>query len=241
MKAPPDLLATAPGNRVLALLEPATLHALAPDMSYDPLAVRQVLLVEGRPVRSVWFPVSGVVSMLACVEVGDRKVEIGTVGREGFVGLPLYLGAKSAPGECFVQVEGAAWRMPARAFMRAIEAHPDLGKALQRYLHVLFVQVSQLTACNQLHSPLERCARWLLMTADRVNGETFHMTQEFLAHMLGERRPTVSRVATQLRRRGLIAYSRGRLTILDRPRLEHVTCACYALVKDSYDTLLPRI
>jgi CRP-like cAMP-binding protein len=173
--------------------------------------------------------------MLAAVQGAGKKIEIGTIGKEGMAGLPLFLGVNHAPGVYFVQVEGEAWRMPAAAFSEVAHEHPALAAALRRYAQALLVQVSQSSACNRVHSPLERCARWLLMTADRVGGDSFHMTQEFLGQMLGERRSTVSRVASQLQRRGLISYSRGRMAIIDTKRLQDAACDCYAVIRREHD------
>jgi CRP-like cAMP-binding protein len=231
----PELLRA---NRLLALLPPDTLAALAPSLQLVPLRLRDTVAEEGKPIRHVYFPVQGVISMLASVEGTQRAVEIGTVGNEGMAGLPLFLGAARSPGETFVQVPGQGWRAAARPFLEAVQAHPPLARVLLRYTQALMVQISQSTACNRAHSPLQRCARWLLMTHDRVPEDTFELTQEFLAQMLGERRPTVSRAASQLQARGMIRYSRGRVTVLDRPRLMECACACYGVVRSEYDAAL---
>lgn len=225
-------------NRLLSLLPGGVLASLAPSLQLVPLRLRETLLAEGKPIRHAWFPTEGVMSMLGSVEGAQRPVEIGTVGNEGMAGLPLFLGASRAPGECFVQVVGQAWRLPAKALHEAVEHHPEFARVLHRYTQALMVQISQSTACNRAHSPLQRCARWLLMTRDRVPGDTFELTQEFLGHMLGERRPTVSRAASQLQARGMIAYSRGRITVLDRERLEQCACGCYRVVRGEYDAML---
>jgi CRP-like cAMP-binding protein len=235
-----DDLAALRGNRLLALLDDETLAALAPDLTRVALKVPEILLAEGKPIRQAYFPTEGVISMLAAVEGGLSKIEVGTVGNEGMVGLPLFLGASRAPGDCFSQVRGEAWRIPAAAFRRASEDHPALAKVLHRYTQALLVQVSQSTACNRVHAPIQRCARWLLMTGDRVRGDTFDLTQEFLGQMLGERRPTVSRVASELQSRGMISYSRGRIALLDRRRLEETACPCYRIVRSEYDSMLAQ-
>lgn len=227
-------------NRLLALLDAPTLAAVAPLLQRVPLAVGDALLAEGQAIRQVFFPIGGVVSLFAAADGSRAKVEVGTVGCEGLVGLPLFLGGRRASGDAFVQVAGAALRMTAEAFCDAAAAHPPFAKLLQRYTHALLVQVSQSTACNRMHTPVQRCARWLLMTVDRVEGDTFHLTQEFLAQMLGERRPTVSGAASQLQQQGLIRYSRGRITIVDRLRLEDAACRCYHVVRREYEDLLPR-
>lgn len=225
-------------NRLLSLLDDETLDALAPDLTWVPMHVRDDVQSHGKPIRHAWFPVEGVISMLATAEEGRAQVEIATVGSEGMAGLAIFLGAPRSTGDAFVQVEGAAWRMPAAAFRRATDTHQALARVLHRYTQALFVQVAQSTACNRQHTPLQRCARWLLMTHDRVQADTFDLKQEFLGQMLGERRPTVSRVQSELRDRRMIAYSRGRITVVDREKLEDAACGCYRLVRDEYDAML---
>lgn len=225
-------------NRLLALLDDDTLGAVAAEMRFIPMHLRDGVMEQGRPVRHAWFPTDGVISMLAAADHASERVEVGTIGREGMAGLGLFLGRSQAPGDCFVQVAGHAWRMPAAAFQEAGRTLPAFADALHRYAHTLLVQASQGSACNRTHSPLQRCARWLLMTHDRVAGSEFVLTQEFLAQMLGERRPTVSRVASTLKDRRLIAYSRGRITVLDRERLEEAACPCYRIIRDEYESVL---
>jgi CRP-like cAMP-binding protein len=225
-------------NRLLSLLDDATLDALAPDLEWTAMHLHDVAQSHGKAIRHAWFPVEGVISMLAAPEEGRARVEIGTVGREGMAGLAIFLGAPRATGDAFVQVEGAAWRMPAAAFQRAAGTHSDFAAVLHRYMHALFVQVSQSSACNRQHTPLQRCARWLLMTHDRVQSDTFGLKQEFLAQMLGERRPTVSRVQSELQDRRMISYSRGRITIESRDKLEDMACGCYRVIRDEYDAML---
>jgi CRP-like cAMP-binding protein len=237
MSPTPDL-APLRANRLLSLLEDRTLAAVAAHAQPVTLELRDMVLTEGRPIRHAVFPVEGVLSMLASVEGGQSAVEIGTVGKEGMAGVPLLLGGSRAPGDCFAQVPGAAWRIGAADFRKLVAAHADFTAVLHRYTQALMVQMAQSSACNRAHSPLQRAARWLLMTHDRVDGDSFSLTQEFLAHMLGERRPTVSRVASTLHARGLIAYSRGRIVILARERLEEVACPCYDVIRHEYDSLL---
>jgi CRP-like cAMP-binding protein len=235
--APPNLDALR-GNRLLSLLEEDTLAALAAHAQPLTLELRDMLLTEGKPIRHAVFPVDGVVSMLASMEGAGARIEIGTVGNEGMVGLPLFLGSHRALGDCFAQVPGAAFRIAAAPFQQLLQAHADLVAVLHRYTQALMVQMSQSSACNRAHSPLQRGARWLLMTHDRVSSDSFGLTQEFLAQMLGERRPTVSRVASHLQDRGMITYSRGRIAVLDRPRLEELACPCYGVIRREYDSML---
>ena len=180
------------GNRLLALLDEATLHAVAPAMEPVRLSQRLVLHEEAGEMTHAWFPAEGVLSMLGASLGTESQIEVGTIGSEGMLGIALLLGAQRSPGTVFVQVEGAGWRMPAAAFRQAAQAHPPLLRVLHRYAHALFVQVSQGTACNRAHAVEQRCARWLLQTHDRVRGNAFDLTQEFLGHMLGERRAVVT-------------------------------------------------
>lgn len=224
-------------NRLLALLGEPTLALLARDMRFAAMRAGDLVMEEDRPIREAWFPTDGVISMLGASRGAGSRVEVGTIGNEGMAGLALFLGRDRAHGECYVQVAGHALRMPGAAF-QAAAGRDDLTQVLHRYTHALFVQAAQGTACNLTHSPLQRCARWLLMTDDRVEGDSFDLKQEFLAQMIGERRPTVSRVESTLQARGIIAYSRGRVTVLDRKGLEDTACACYRVIRDEYDTLL---
>lgn len=227
-------------NRLLALLDDSTLSALAPHFELVPLALRDMVMREAQPVAHVYFPVQGVISMLAAQRGSGTIVEIGTVGNEGMAGLPLFLGAARAPGDAFAQVSGSAWRMAAAPFEHAAETSVALARVLHRYTQALLVQVSQSTACNRVHGPTQRLARWLLMTGDRT-GDEFEMTQEFMGQMLGERRPTVSRAASDLQDQRLIQYSRGHITIQDRRGLEQASCPCYRVIRDEYDSMLaPR-
>lgn len=185
----------------------------------------------------VYFPINGVVSMLARV---DEKalVEVATVGNEGMVGVPLFLGAKLSPGTMISQVPGEALRMDAEALQRAVAETGPLMSLLHRYTQALMVQISQGNACNRMHSVEERCARWLLLTHDRVDSDEFTLTQEFLGDMLGVRRASVNIVASIFQRAGFIRYSRGRITILNRAGLESAVCGCYAVIRDEYERLL---
>ena len=226
------------GNLLLARLDEAALNALSAEMDFVALNLGDSLMTQGRQIRSVWFPVEGVISMLAPAEDGAAQVEVGTIGKEGMAGASLLLAGAQAPNDCLVQVEGAAWRMPADAFQRAAHTVPGVADVMLRYSHTLFIQASQGCACNRMHSALQRCARWLLMTHDRANGDEFKLTQEYLAQMLGERRPTVSKVASTLKDRRLISYNRGNITILDREGLEDVACACYRIIRGEYDRII---
>ncbi len=165
-------------------------------------------------------------------------VEVATVGNEGMVGLPLFLGVDRTSGKAFTQVPGESLRMTASAFRKQIGRRGPLTQTLQLYTQALMVQISQGLACNGLHSIRQRCARWLLLTQDRVGTETFPLSQEFLALMLGVRRAGVNKVATELKQAGLIQYSRGVMRILKRKELEDTSCECYQVVNREFDRLL---
>lgn len=225
-------------NRLLALLDDRTLQSIGRSLEPARLELRQLLYQEGEPITDAWFPAEGVLSMLGAACAADTPIEVGTIGSEGVLAVPLLLGAQRSPGNVFVQVEGNGWRMPAAAFHEAVQAHPPFLRVLHRYAYALFVQVSQGTACNRAHAVEQRCARWLLQTHDRVRGNAFDLTQEFLAHMLGERRATVNQVASMLQHRGLIRYTRGRIEVTDRDGLEAAACGCYRFVRDEYARML---
>ena len=165
-------------------------------------------------------------------------MEMATIGREGMVGLPIFLEADTMPSRAFGQVPGGALRITAAAFTEEIKRNGPLVRVLNRYTLALFNQVAQTTACNRVHLLEQRCARWLLQTHDRVASDQFLLTQEFLAQMLGVRRSGVSAAAGLLQKAGLIRYARGRITVLDRPGLESAACECYGVIKREFDRLL---
>ncbi len=169
---------------------------------------------------------------------GGETVELATVGREGMVGLPVFLGADTMPSRAHGQVPGEALRMEAGAFRAAVERHEPLVRLLNRYAHALFNQAALTLACNGVHPAEQRCARSLLQTHDRVGADQFLLTQEFLAQMLGVRRPAVSVAASMLQKAGLIHYVRGRVTVVDREGLEAASCDCYQVIKREFDRLL---
>jgi CRP-like cAMP-binding protein len=227
-------------NLLLGTLDASTRELIAPHMQRLPLKVRDFIYTSGQQITHVYFPVEGVISMTAEIETDvapNSMVEVATVGNEGMVGLQLFLGAETTPGHAFAQVAGTALRMEAGRFRAAAE-EPVFARLLHRYTQALLVQISQSTACNRVHSLKQRCARWVLMTHDRVRGDEFNLTQEFLAQMLGERRGSVSGVASALQQAGFIRYVRGNMTIVDRAGLESVSCGCYQVVRDEYDRLL---
>ena len=188
-------------------------------------------------IKFVYFPLTAVFSLVTVMEEGEG-VEVATIGNEGVIGLPLFLGVDRTSGKAFVQVPGDSLRMKAAAFKEQIARQGALTQTLQLYTQALMVQISQGMACNGRHSIRQRCARWLLMTHDRIGAETFPLSQEFLALMLGVRRGGVNKVAKELKQAGLIQYSRGVIRILKRKELEDTSCECYRVIKREFDRLL---
>jgi CRP-like cAMP-binding protein len=227
------------GNKLLAKLPRAELEVLSPDLEPVQLVFRHTLHDVLEPIEHVFFVERGVVSMVNEPETGDI-VEFATVGREGMAGFPVLLGAHSVPSRAIVQIPGDALRMKTKDFHRALPRVPQLQKLLFRYMMALLNQVAQSASCNRLHEVQERCARWLLQTHDRVDSDTFPLTQEFLAQMLGVHRPTVSVAAAMLQNAGFIEYTRGNITVVNRKGLETASCSCYRTIKDEYDRLLDK-
>ncbi|MCC5665355.1 Crp/Fnr family transcriptional regulator [Nostoc sp. CHAB 5784] len=224
-------------NQLLAALPSEEYSRLVAYMEVVPLELKQHLYLRNQPIEYVYFLNYGVASMLTVLTDGSA-IEVATVGNEGMVGLPVFLGADRIPGECFIQVPGSGLRMRVDAFKTHVTATSPLHDLLQRYTQALFNQIAQSAACNRLHSIEQRLCRWLLMTADRVETGTFPLTQEFLSKMLGVNRSSVSLSASILQKAGLIEYIRGQMTILDRSGLEATTCECYQVVRAEFERLL---
>jgi CRP-like cAMP-binding protein len=191
----------------------------------------------GKPITDVYFPVSSVYSMVGIAD-GRVQVEVATIGREGMAGLPVFLGRSASPHASFCQVGGLTARLPADALRQALSNGAALHGLLGRFAQATMVQIGQNVVCNSTHRLEQRAARWLLATHDRVWRDEFPLTQDFLAQMLGTTRPTVSVTARRLQSQGLIRYSRGWLTITDRPGLEQASCDCYGIVKAEFDALV---
>lgn len=229
---------SAPRNRLLALLPPSDFARLQPLMTLVPFTRKQVLHKAGEPIHEIYFPNDGVCSMTTVMTDG-RMVEVATIGNEGVVGISAIFGREAVNGESLVQVPGTdAWSLGIADFRFELEQNTGLAMIINRYLQAFLVMVLQSTACNSLHAAEERCARWLLMTRDRVGRDEFPMTQELLAVMLGVRRPTVTLILQKLAQRGLISYSRGRIVITNGPELQRVSCECHSVVQAEFDRLL---
>ena len=224
-------------NRLLGLLTRVDYLRLRPHLQSVVLEYRKSLYEANTLIGFVWFIETGVGSLVNVMENGDAA-EVGTIGNEGIVGLPLLLGDNRAPTSVYVQVPGIGLRMNAALFVREMAENASMRKVMLHYAHAFFNQVAQSAACNQFHSLRQRCCRWLLMTHDRMQADEFLLTQEFLAMMLGVQRTGVSAVAGALRREGMIRYRRGNVTILDRAGLERQSCECYGISATEFDRLL---
>ena len=210
-------------NRLLALLPRADYERLRPHLEHTALKYRQSLYQANRPISFVHFIETGVGSLVNTMANGDAA-EVGTIGNEGVVGLPLVMQDERSPTSVYIQVPGTGMRMKASLFRRELARSASMRKVMLHYAHAFFNQVAQSAACNQFHSLEQRCCRWLLMTRDRMQSDEFLLTQEFLAMMLGVQRTGVSAAAGGLQRAGLIRYSRGIVTILDRRGLHALAC-----------------
>lgn len=226
-------------NRILKRLPAAVIGRLRKGMRLVELTQWDPLYEPHETCKYVYFPESGMASILSVLKDGTMT-EVGTVGSEGMVGLPVFFGAKTSARRAFWQVPGSAYRMDAAVLRRETRKCGALSDALLRYTQAVFTQVSQLATCNRLHSIEQRCCCWLLQTHDRVEGNEFDLTHEFLSEMLGTRRAGVTEVAATLQRAGLIHYTRGRVTILNRRGLEKMACECYATVRGEFDSLVGR-
>jgi len=224
-------------NRLLGLLPPRDYQRLRPHLQHIPLKYRQSLYRANESIEFVYFIETGVGSLVNTMKNGDAA-EVGTIGNEGVVGMPLLLGDNRAPTSVYVQVPGAGLRMRATLFNKELARSALMRTVMLRYAHAFFNQVAQSAACNQFHSLEQRCCRWLLMTHDRMQSDEFLLTQEFLAMMLGVQRTGVTAAAGILQRVGIIRYKRGNVTIIDRRALIRRSCECYGVSKREFDRLL---
>lgn len=221
-------------NRLLAALPREECGSLIDGLEQVALNYGEVLYEPGDRIKHVYFPTDSLVSLLTLVD-RHRALEVGLVGREGMVGLPLALEIGVSPVRALVQGSGTAMRMKAALFLKNLRQSLALQRELHRYTYTLMAQITQTAACNRFHVVEARLARWLLMTHDRMQTSPFQLTQEFLAQMLGVRRVGVTKAARTLQQNRLISYSRGNITIVDRKGLEAACCSCYEIVKDMHE------
>ena len=222
-----------PSNRLLAALPRADRARVVADCTSVDMAFGDVLYAPGQRLRHVYFPTTGFISLVMPVDA-TAALEVGLVGDEGMYGIPLLLGVDASSVRAVIQGAGMALRMDAPAFTRALAYSPALCRKLGRYTNVSFNQLAQTAACTRFHVVEARLARWLLMTQDRAHADSFHITQEFLAYMLGVRRVGITKAAGSLQKEGLIRYSRGLIAVLDRRGLKAAACSCYKADIDSY-------
>jgi len=224
-------------NRLLAALPDAEYQRLVPHLERVPLPVKQVLHKRGESIEYVYFPHRAIVSLISTPEEGS-KVEVGLVGNEGLVGIPAVLGDNIATTTAIVQREDSGMRMEASLLKTEFQRGGVLQSLLLRYTQALYALTSQNVACHRLHHLEERLARWLLLVYDRVGSNQLQLTQEFISEMLGVRRAGVTEAANRLQQAGLIRYSRGKITILNRQKLEAASCSCYGIINSEYTRLL---
>jgi CRP-like cAMP-binding protein len=218
------------GNTVLARLSEAEYDVIAPHLSLEQAVVGNAAFEPGQPITEVFFPLSAVFSIVAVTDDRRIKVEVATVGREGMVGLPVFLGTTTSPQEAFCQIPGEVIRLGVEPFRAALDKDGELTTTLNRFTHATMVQIAQDVVCNRSHTVQKRMARWLLTTLHRVGRKDFPLTEKFLGQMLGVYRPTVSDAVRHLQDRDIVRYSKGRIIIVDRNKLEGEACECYRIV-----------
>jgi CRP-like cAMP-binding protein len=225
-------------NSLLAALPQEEFERWLPHLDLVDLPLAHVLYESGEPMSHVYFPTSGIVSLLYVLESGD-SAEIAVVGSEGMVGISLFMGGDTTPSRAVVQSVGTAYRLSGRFLQDTFKLSGPAVSLLLRYTQALLTQTSQTAVCNRHHTLDKQLCRWLLLSLDRLPGSEVKMTQELISNMLGVRREGVTEAALKLQNAGLIRYARGRIEVLDRPGLEARACECYAVVKKEYDRLLP--
>ena len=227
-------------NELLACLPDAEWQRWEPLLELVDLPLGKVLYESGAPLSHVYFPTNAIVSLLYVLENG-ASAEIAVVGREGVVGVAIFMGGGSTPNRAVVQSAGMGYRLRADVIKSEFERSSPVLHLMLRYTQALITQMSQTAVCNRHHSLDQQLCRWLLLSLDRLPGNELVMTQELIANMLGVRREGVTEAALKLQAAGLIRYARGHIAVLDRPGLEHRTCECYRVVKKEYDRLLPDL
>jgi CRP-like cAMP-binding protein len=224
-------------NHLLAALSPEVQLRLFPHLELAELPLRALMYEAGRPMRHVYFPTDAIISMQYLMENG-ASTAISVVGNEGLLGITLYMGGESTPSRSLVQSAGHAYRLPKARVKEEFNRHGELLLLMLRYTQALLTQVGQTAVCNRHHTIDQQLCRWLLLSMDRLTHNTLTMTQDFISNMLGVRRASVTVAASKLEQAGVISYKRGMINVLDRPRLESLSCECYRVVKKETDLLL---
>jgi hypothetical protein len=224
-------------NHLLAALSPDVQGRLFPHLQLAELPLRTLMYEGGRPMRHVYFPTNSIISMQYLMENG-ASTAISVVGNEGLLGITLYMGGETTPSRSLVQSAGYAYRLPRPRVKEEFDRHGELLLLMLRYTQALITQVAQTAVCNRHHTIDQQLCRWLLLSMDRLSHNELTMTQEFISNMLGVARPGVSLAASKLERMGVISYQRGLIKVLDRPKLESLSCECYRVVKRETDVLL---
>lgn len=225
-------------NHLLRALPSAERQRLFPHLRLVPLPLGAILYESGDAQRYIYFPIDAIVSLLYVLKDGS-SAEIAVVGNDGVIGIALFMGGATTTNRAIVQSAGSAYRLASRRLKNEFERHGEMLHVLLRYTQALITQMTQTAVCNRHHSVDQQLCRWLLLSLDRLATNELTMTQELIANMLGVRREGVTEAAGKLQKLGVIQYRRGRITVLDRPRLETLSCECYAVVKKETDRLLP--
>ena len=226
-------------NHLLAALSAAERERFYPHLRLVPMPLGKVLYDSGDVLRYVYFPTDSIVALLYVLEDG-ASAEISVVGNDGVIGIALFMGGETSPSRAIVQSAGYAYRLNGRQLQEEFHRHGPLQLLLLRYTQALITQMAQTAVCNRHHSVDQQLCRWLLLSLDRLSSNQLTMTQELIANVLGLRREGVTEAAGRLQKLGVIGYSRGQFTVLDRPKLEQLCCECYAVVKKETDRLLSR-
>ena len=225
-------------NQLLAALSPTDFNHLLPDLKLVTMPLGKVIYESGVLLNHLYFPADCIISLLYVMQNG-AAAEIAVAGNEGVVGIALFMGGGTTPSRAIVQSAGYAFELRSEVLDKEFARASTLQHLLLRYTQALITQMSQTAVCNRHHTVDQQLCRWLLLSLDRLSSNEVSMTQELIANMLGVRREGVTQAVGKLQARGLIQYSRGRITVLDRPALEAEVCECYAVVKREYDRLLP--
>ncbi|HWM69824.1 MAG TPA: Crp/Fnr family transcriptional regulator [Steroidobacteraceae bacterium] len=226
-------------NHLLAALSATERERLYPHLQLVPMPLGKVLYESGDVMRHVYFPTDSIISLLYVLEDG-ASAEISVVGNEGLIGVALFMGGETTPSRAIVQSAGSAYRLIGQLLKEEFHRNGGMQLLLLRYTQALLTQMAQTAVCNRHHSVDQQLCRWLLLSLDRLTSNKLNMTQELIANMLGVRREGVTDAAGKLQKLGVIQYARGRITVLDRPKLEKLCCECYGVVKKETDRLLPQ-